>query len=138
MARLNTEAILDASRLQFDAWQYFNHRRLFELAEHLKIPFRSLDYYRAAVASRIIYRAGALRPRKHLDYMYSDSDGMILYSYVRDVLHAVLAQLTVLNISDILDRGLLPVVVKPGDFILVQGAHNFLSKQKRRSGRNQG
>jgi hypothetical protein len=44
---LDTEAILDASRKNFDAWWYFNHVRLFELARLLKVELRKLSGYRA-------------------------------------------------------------------------------------------
>lgn len=69
--------------------------------------------------------------------MYDGGEGMSLYFYVRDVVHAVLKHLTVFNISDYLDRGLLLPVIKSGDFILVQGAHNFRRMDKRDTGKSQ-
>ncbi len=58
-------------------------------------------------------------------WMYSDSYGRNLYSYVRDVLHATLENLTIANISDDLERGMLSALLSPGDYILVQGLHTF-------------
>ena len=69
--------------------------------------------------------------------MYDGGDGTALYMYVRDVFHAILEQLTVLNISDYLDRGLLLPLVKSGDFILVQGAHQFSPKNRKARGTDQ-
>ena len=69
--------------------------------------------------------------------MYSGFEGMTLYEYVREVMNAVLERLTVFNISDYLDRGLLAPILKPGDFIFVQGAHTFRALGRRHSCRGQ-
>lgn len=44
VARLNTTAILDASRANSNAWLYFNHRRLFELAASFKFKLKQMDH----------------------------------------------------------------------------------------------
>lgn len=124
--KTNTEAILEASRVNADAWWYFNHLRLFELATDLKLKFKRLQYYRAALNGGLIRPDGLLKPRsENLDYMYSGGEGMLLYEYVREVMNTVLEHLTVFNMSDYLDRSLLKPVLKTGDFIFVQGAHTF-------------
>jgi hypothetical protein len=69
--------------------------------------------------------------------MYEGGEGMALYDYVRAVMEKVLAHLTILNISDYLDRGVLVPVLKPGDFVFVQGSHTFASEGNRREGRGQ-
>ena len=51
--------------------------------------------------------------------MYNDGDGLPLYFYIREVMHAVLEHITVFNISDYLDRGVLLPVIKSGDFVLI-------------------
>jgi hypothetical protein len=138
VARLNTTAILDASRAKSDAWLYFNHRRLFELAASFKIKLKYLDRYEGAYAANLLNSDAMLRPRsKTLTYMYNDGEGLRLYFYVREVMHAVLEHLTVFNISDYLDRGVLLPVIKSGDFIWIQGAHNFRRIDRRDSGPGQ-
>lgn len=127
---LDVSAVLMASRVSSDTWLYFNHVRLFELARSLNVRMKKLPCYSAARAARQINSTGALRSRSGArGYMYEGGDGTTLYFYVRDVFEAVLEQITVLNISDFLERGLLSAVLKPGDFVLVQGKHNFSSKQ---------
>lgn len=133
-------AILDASRAESSAWQYFNHTRLFELAKQLGVSFVTLDYFGTALANGVIKDSGLparRKPSRHRPYMYDGGDGMVLYMYVRDVLHALLEKLTMLNISDFLDRGVLLPVIKPGDFIVVQGAHQFSPKDKKARGTDQ-
>jgi hypothetical protein len=121
---LDSEAVLKASQSNFDAWWYFNHIRLFELASGLKINFRALPSYRAALSGKVIDEDGLLRPRaKRTLHMYDGSEGMLLYDYVRSVMEKVLTQLKILNVSDILDRGILAPLLQPGDFVLVQGAY---------------
>ena len=122
------------------AWQYFNHARLFELAKSFKIKLDTLDAFASALANGVIRPNGLPAPRSppaHRAYMYDGGDGTALYMYVRDVFHAILEQLTVLNISDYLDRGLLLPLVKSADFILVQGAHQFSPKNRKARGTDQ-
>lgn len=69
--------------------------------------------------------------------MYVGAEGMLLYDYVREVMEKVLAHLTILNLSDYLDRGVLVPVLKAGDFVFVQGAHVFASSGDRDQGRGQ-
>jgi hypothetical protein len=70
VARLNTTAILDASRAKSDAWLYFNHLRLFELAASFKVKLKHLDHYEAASAVGLLNSDGMLRPRsKTSSYM---------------------------------------------------------------------
>jgi hypothetical protein len=52
-------------------------------------------------------------------------------------MHAVLEHLTVFNISDYLDRGVLLPVIKSGDCIFIQGAHNLHRIDGRGSGPSQ-
>ncbi|WP_155255447.1 hypothetical protein [Bradyrhizobium elkanii] len=72
-----------------------------------------------------------------MGWMYSDSYGRQLYSYVRDVLHNTLEKLKVANISDDLERGVLSALLTPGDFILVQGLHNFARQNSKSEGPGQ-
>jgi len=135
---LNVTAILDASRADSDAWLYYNHTRLFELAASFRVKLSDLEYYPMALAAGVIRDSGLPLPRlKARPYMYDGGDGIPLYLYVRDVLHAVLERLTVFNISDYLDRGLLLPLLKKGDFILLQGAHTFRRLDKAAQGATQ-
>lgn len=125
---LDRVAILDASKIDYDAWYYFNHKRLFELASEVGVAFTDLSMFRSAYGARTVDKAGMLRPRAgHSIYMYSGPDIMTLYAYVREVVYHVLPCLRITNISDHLDRGTLPNLLAPGDFIFVQGAHSFAS-----------
>lgn len=126
IAQMDAEAILDQSRQHHDAWVYFNHQRLFNLAVQNKVKFSDLDAFEVAKRQQLCDRNGFLVPR-NLDtgWMYNDGYGPVLYAYVRDVLHATLEKMTIANISDDLERGVLSALLKPGDFILVQGLHSF-------------
>jgi hypothetical protein len=135
---MDGEAILDASRRNFDAWWYFNHVRLFDLARGLRINLRALSSYPAALSAKLIDQEGLLKPRAKTNlHMYDGGEGMLLYDYVREVMEKVLAHLTILNVSDYLDRGVLIPVLKAGDFVFVQGAHVFASSGDRHQGRGQ-
>jgi hypothetical protein len=69
-------AILDASRAEASAWQYFNHTRLFELAKELGVSFITLDHFGAALANGVIKTNGLPAPRTpsaHRPYMYDSA-----------------------------------------------------------------
>jgi 5-methylcytosine-specific restriction endonuclease McrA len=129
---LDISAILTASRVNADAWLYFNHIRLFELARSLGVNPSQLPSHGPARRAGQVDSSGTLkRCSAAHGYMYEGGDGTTLYRYVRDVFEAILNRITVINISDLLDRGLLAAVVKPGDFVLVQGLHYFAGERRR-------
>ena len=136
--RYNATAILDASRSQSDAWLYFNHLRLFELAAHYKLPLNRLPRYHTAFAANLLNPDGTLRPRsKSLAYLYEGGEGIPLHLYMIEVMEAVLSSVAVLNISDYLDRSLLSPIARRGDLLFVQGAHSFRKLNRRSTGPNQ-
>ena len=127
----DARAIINASRTSSDTWLYFNHMRLFELARSLKINLKALNGYKPSLRAGQIDAAGTLKKRTNaFGYMYEGGDGTTLYRYVRDVLEAIFSRVTILNVSDLLNRGLLAALTKPGDFILLQGLTSF-SQPKR-------
>ena len=122
----DAQAIIQASRTRSDTWLYFNHIRLFELARSLKINLRDLSGYKPALRAGHIDTSGTLKKRSQAyGYMYEGGDGTTLYHYVRDVLEAIFNRVTVLNVSDLLNGGLLAALTKSGDFILLQGLTSF-------------
>jgi HNH endonuclease len=138
VAKMDPKAILDQSRQHASAWQYFNHQRLFELATQQGIRFENLDGYEVAFRLKMCTKDGLLLPRpKNTGWMYDGGDGRPLYSYVRDVLNTSLKKLTVANISDDLERGVVPAILSPGDFVLVQGAHISSPQNDRNQGPGQ-
>lgn len=136
--RFDAEAILKASRLDHAAWLYFNHQRLFALADELGISLTSISGFEPALRAGLVDALGApITGSSIQSYMYSGGLGRLLYAYMRDVLHQVIGQLTVVNISDLLDRGTPSILLAPGDFVFVQGAHNFKQLSQQQSGPGQ-
>lgn len=128
--RKDRVAIQQGTQLQAEHWLYFNHLRLFEFAQGIGIHLTELSTFEAARAARVCDAAGAVvKSAEPGGYRYADSDGMSLYRYMKEVLHAVLALATVRNISDDLDRSVLNQVIVPGDIVFVQGLHSFTDVQ---------
>lgn len=124
--KLDPLAIRSASQLQSDLWYYFNHTRLFELAQTAGIDFNDLDGFRQAVAMKLCDIDGRnIRPARIQNYMYEGGFGIQRYRYMKSVMHALLEHTRITNISDLLDRGTLSTLVGPGDLVFVQGAHYF-------------
>jgi hypothetical protein len=131
VAKFDIRAILEASAIDSDSWWLFNHQRLFALVQDLSVDLKSLNGYATAVRLKWADVSGFLLDRnKREHYLYSGGAGLALYTYTKDILDAVLAHLTAMNISDILDRSLLYAVLKPGDFVFLQGAYSFDSKNR--------
>lgn len=124
--RFAARAILEASRLDHAAWLYFNHQRLLALADDLRIDLKTLVSYEGARATGLIDDYGApITGSNQQTYIYHGGNGRLLYAYMRDVLHRVMGQISIVNMSDHLDRGAPMILLAPGDFLFVQGAHNF-------------
>lgn len=129
-------SIIQASRLDYDAWLYFNHFRLFELAKQLRISFTTLDGFAAAKKQGLADASGNLCSRERtLSYMYDDVLGMALYHYVRAVLEAVIERVAIVNFSDLLDRGTAHQLLATGDFAIIQGAHTFARRAGKKTGK---
>jgi hypothetical protein len=123
---LDTTAILAASRVAGSHWWWFNHVRIFDLAETLGVPLAQVEGFLMA------HRAGMVNDTGYLEdigsqscYRYEGGAGNHLYRYVRNLLEHALAQTAVFDISNDLDAGFLHEVVHPGDLVLVQGRHQF-------------
>jgi hypothetical protein len=69
--------------------------------------------------------------------MYNDGDAISLYLYVKSIMETVLSRVTVINISDYLERGTLFPIISTGDFIFLQGAYVFRQKVKDNQGLGQ-
>lgn len=137
-AREDRRVILNASRLNYDAWLYFNHFRLFELARACGVKLKQAFGYRDAKALNLVDGSGNLLPRPvSCSWMYSGGEGMTMYRYVHSVFEAALKQIAVRNFSDFLDRGVAFGVLQAGDFILVHGAHIFRIEEDRKAGPGQ-
>lgn len=131
--KMDVGAILNASNLDGDAWWYFNHARLYEIAVALKLisifPRWLLSPERGK--QEVVLSSG-----KDI-HLYSGPDCMQKYYTMHECFRALLARMTILNVSDILDRGNLNDLLKAGDVIYVQGAHYFKALSRKRSGKNQ-
>lgn len=124
--RLDSEAVIRATSVEYSAWGYFNHLRLFELAEEHKIDLSKVSGFSNLRTLDLVFPDGMLRPRpRNTFYMYEGAEILHLHRYTKGVMNAVLRRLVVFNISDYLDRGDLPHLLATGDFIFVQGAHAF-------------
>lgn len=126
VTRLDSVAIRKSTQLQGESWLYFNHLRLLESALQNGLDLREIGGFGSAVARDLVDDNGMIvKAAAAGGFMYSDSDGMVLYRYMTGVLHSLLEVATVRNISDDLDRGTLNFLIVPGDLVYVQGLHGF-------------
>jgi hypothetical protein len=136
---LDPKAILDASRLDGYHWWWFNHVRVFEIAQKLGIKLTEVPGYANAKAAGWLNKEGLISAdARDSNYLYEGGYGQFLYNYVRGVVEAVLSQAAIFNVSDDLDPGFLSRVISPGDIILVNGKHYYkrLNKVERGPGQS--
>lgn len=123
---LDAAAIIRASSIEYSSWAYFNHVRLFELADEIGIDYHQIPGFQQGRELKVVLANGRLAPRDPSSYyMYQGPDILHLHRYMISLMSAVLRRLQVFNISDYLDKGDLPFLLATGDHIFVQGAHAF-------------
>lgn len=134
----SSRAILNASAKQFECWWYFNRTRLLGMAEDISVDLKQLSRYRTAHFNGWIDSDGLLlRKNQRSHYSLEGGDGGSLYAYLKEVLDETLSSVSVFNISDDLDRGLLNAVLRPGQLIFLQGLFRFALKDDKLQGPGQ-
>lgn len=124
VSRLDPLAILQATQLISCQWWYFNHLRVFEIAEDLGVKVSELEGFQDALLTGACDAQGHLRPRKgplYVGYALSHA----LKRYMSSMLEAAMGHASVRNISDDLDRGTLDRLIIEGDLVFVQGSYSF-------------
>ena len=107
-------------------WYFFNLLRLYEFAEHEHIDLQTLPHYVDARIAGILDAHGHLVPEERGSlYAYSGSHAPLRYYYAKDLFMRVLEGISIINISDRLDKGDLSNTIIQNDLIYVAGAHNF-------------
>ncbi|RVH33902.1 HNH endonuclease signature motif containing protein [Sinorhizobium meliloti] len=138
--RFDAEAILAAMHLEYSNWNYMNELRIFELANVIGIDFNKTPGFNRLIGSGLVQSDGFPSPIRDesLFYMYEGPDILPRYFYVSGVLNAVIEKLSIINISDHLDKGVLGFALAPGDFIFVQGSHTFSPTANKKDGQGRG
>lgn len=121
--RLDPHAILKATQLQGCQWWYFNHFRVFEIAQQLGVTITELAGFRRAFDAQLCDEDGY--PHCSAGPMYNGPAALILSRYMTNMLQVTMDYASVRNISDNLDRGTLSCLIMEGDLIFVQGLYRF-------------
>lgn len=124
VSRLDPLAIFKATQLMSCQWWYFNHLRVFEIAEHVGVDVTKLQGYQAALRNGVCDEDGYLCTREGLLYV-GQAPSHSLHRYMSNMLRAAMDHACVRNISDDLDRSTLDILVTPGDLVFVQGSYHF-------------
>lgn len=139
--KFDSEAILQAMRLEYSNWNYINELRVFEIVKELGIGVQNIRGFSELVARGVVAKAGLPIPvtNENLFYMYEGPNIVDRYFFTSEVLSRVIAKIPIVNVSDWLERGVLRFALAPGDFIFVQGAHTFspITNKKNGTGRGQ-
>ncbi|WP_138985822.1 HNH endonuclease signature motif containing protein [Pseudomonas putida] len=124
VSREDQLAIFKSTQLMSCQWWYFNHLRVFEIAEHVGVEITQLKGFQAALSNGACDGEGYLCPTEGLLYV-GQARSLSLYRYMSSMLKAAIGHALVRNISDELDRGTLDILVTPGDLVFVQGSYHF-------------
>ncbi len=134
----DSKIIRAAAHTAVESWYFFNMLRLHDIATHERINLRSLSHYTDALQCNIIDKSGCLIPENSKSlYAYSGKYAQLRYWYARDLFFAVLEKLSIINISDRLDRDDLGITLVKNDIIYLEGAFSFKQENKITRGQDQ-
>lgn len=138
VSKLDAKSILEASRLEYSHWLWFNHTRLFDAARRASVDVTRLPAFGNARRQGLISSNGEIvRKQNGEAYLYAGGETGHLFQLTEQLLRATLLETALFNISDDLDPGLINAVAEPGDLIFIQGRHFFKSISKRNEGPGQ-
>lgn len=139
--RFDSESVLEAMRLDYSNWNYINELRVFEIAKKLHVDFSAVNGFSGLVAMGVVEPDGLPAPVTNQDSLFYKYEGPKIihrYLYTSEILNRVISRLTIVNVSDWLERGILGFALVPGDFIFVQGAHTFSPLTSKKDGTGPG
>lgn len=133
------KAILNAMRFETSNWDYINVTQLYRLINEFKIDLSLNKHYRSVLSAGLIQEDGypTFSRTETMSYRYEGNNCILYYEYMKENLHNILNKLSIINISDYLDKGSLAGIVEEGDFVFVQGAHYFSKKTEKYYGMSQ-
>jgi len=110
-------------------WDYFNHRRLFDVAREVGVNIGDCDHYEELVADGFITPDGAPNASRALDNLFLyEGLGFFdrrLYCFNENVLEDVLAKTNIVNLTDRLTRASVNSLVSVGSVITSVGGWRF-------------
>lgn len=124
VSRLDPLAIFKSTQLMSCQWWYFNHLRVFEIAQQVGVDVTQLDGFKRALRHGVCDEDGYLCGQEGILYRHQ-AQSLALYRYMTEMLKAVMQFACVRNISDDLDRGTLNFLITNGDMVFIQGAYVF-------------
>ena len=109
------------------------------MKKQFKIDLSLNKHYRSVLSAGLIQEDGypTFSRTETMSYRYEGNNCILYYEYMKENLHNILNKLSIINISDYLDKGSLAGIVEEGDFVFVQGAHYFSKKTEKYYGMSQ-
>lgn len=135
---LDARSVLQMGRNPAFHWWWFNHVRILDMAKALGIDLGRSGYFLSAKEHAELEADGSFgKATNSRDYLYQGGDGIELYRFMEQILRAVLAESSLFDISNDLDRSVLSRVIRQGDLILMRGRHHFRKLDKLHEGPGQ-
>jgi hypothetical protein len=139
----DAEAILGLVSRDFSRWDYFNHKRIYELFFTLDIEPTNFKLFPKLNQGKYVDDLGILnidaiqRMNSKCTYMYDDGNGFITVHYMKEVFEATLARLPVIDLTDKFNRSHIVSLLRPGSFIALQAGFYYKQLSESRSGSDQ-
>lgn len=119
-------------------WYFFNTRRLHEIAKARNLNFRKLRSYSEAKARNLLSKDNEIQFNEaEPQSAYLGADCQTRYAFMRELFEVLLEDMSIVNISDRMDRSDLGGALETGDLIYIQGAHTFRLENPKASGPGQ-
>lgn len=139
----DTYAILGLMKPSGARYDYFNHKRIFELTIKSKIPFNTFSTYNK-IKDKYLDEFGYLRSYEEwlVNYetkihMYNFWEGLYIGSYMTDLFNYFLSTIPIIDLTPIMNKATIESVLKKGDIIAIQAGFYVKSQSKVDRGINQ-
>ncbi len=136
-------AILGLMKPSEARWDYFNHKRIFELAIKSNIPFKTISTYNR-IKEKYLDEFGFLR--NYQDWlenyetkihMYNLWDGIYIGIYMKEFLNHLILKIPIVDLTPIINKSTIKAVLKKGDFVALQAGFYVKNQSKLNKGANQ-
>ncbi|MBN3526424.1 HNH endonuclease [Paenibacillus apiarius] len=142
---VDVKTVLDIHNTDGAFYDFFNVGRIIELVDTLNINPTESKYYRYALVHGFINDEGLIKPIESWsktriedkDYWLDFFEGTYLYHYLKNLFLMVINKRPFIRLNRIWNRTAITSIIKPGDFVLLQGVFYFKSKTKKVKGNQQ-
>ena len=130
---LDNQIIIGLTKTSYSRWDYFNHKRVFELYFKFNIDNSNFKTTETVKQLGLINSIGTFEIKKDKrNQLYDFGNGYLLYYYMQELFSEIILNLPIIDITDKYNRTDINSLIKVGSIIALQAGFYFkdISKTK--------